>query len=163
MVSLTAFDRLRQALDPSESVQGPSLIQMAAAEPSFLERNSAYALPLKGDGYQTKLAPGEEREFLEWVKQNKVPFDPSPEADYDMRGFWKGAKNGDPRASMGPNPNDNQMHYDDYWKTPYHESFSNESQWATPDAPAWNDLDQLIDKNGNVVFDERAKAKARKK
>lgn len=163
MVSLTAFDRLRQALDPSESPQGPGLVQMVAAEPSFLERNSAYALPPKSDGYQTKLAPGEEREFLDWVKQNKVPFDPSPEADYDMRGFWKGAKSGDPRASTSPNPNDNQMHYDDYWKTPYHESFSNESQWATPDAPEWNDLDQLIDKNGNVVFDERAKAKARKK
>ncbi len=64
---------------------------------------------------------------------------------------------GDPRAVSSINPNDNMMHYPDYWKTPFHESFSHESQWATPGAPIWNELDQLVTPDGKVVFDERAK------
>ena len=123
----------------------------------FYARNSAYAK--KADSYQTKLSPKEESEFKGWVKANKVPFDPSSKADYDMRGFWKGLKNGDSRAQTGINPNDKKLHFSDYYKTPYHESFSAESQWATPDAPVWNEKDQLVLPDGSVVFDERAKNK----
>jgi len=109
--------------------------------------------------YQTVLPPEQEAQFLDWVKQNKIPFDPNQTApqDYDMRGFWKGVKSADPRAMEGYNLNDNSIHYPDYWKTPYHKSFSNESQWATRDAPKWNTMDQLIDRTGKVVYDERAR------
>lgn len=119
-------------------------------------RNRAYAKPAPSGGYLTRLSPAQEAQFQAWVKQNNVPFDPSPQADYDMRGFFKALKAGDPRASTGVNQNDGKLHFGDYWKTPYHKSFSNESQWATAEAPRWNERDQLVLPSGSVVFDERA-------
>jgi len=111
--------------------------------------------------YQTRLTPQEETQFQGWVKKNKVPFDPSPQADYDMRGFWKGLTTGDPRAKTGISPYDGRMHFTDTWKTPYHKTFSNESIYAPPDAPHWEG-DRLIDKNGNVVADETPQQPIRK-
>lgn len=115
---------------------------------------------LTSNPYQTPLVPQDEQAFQKWVVDNKVPFDDSPKSDYDMRGYWKAQKDGDPEAAQSLNNNDGRMHFPDTYKTPYHESFSNESKYATPDAPHWNNKDQLIDKGGNVVFDERAKASA---
>lgn len=125
-------------------------------------RNMAYANPSE-NGYQTALPPQDEMAFREWVNQNKVPFDPSePVQDYDMRGFWQGMQNNDEHARSGMNANDGLIHYSDWWKTPYHGSFSRDSQWATPMAPSWNDRDQLVMPiNGAVVYDER-KANRRK-
>lgn len=123
-----------------------------------LAANKPYIKP-GADGFATPLAPDQEQQFQGWVAQNKVPFDPSQAMqDYDMRGFYQGLMAHDPRAMTAINPNDQQMHYPDYWKTPYHKSFSAESQWANPDtAPKWNDKDQLVLPNGSIVFDERAK------
>lgn len=119
-------------------------------------KNAAYA-NIPRTGFQTKLSVPEQIQFLNWVKQNKVPYDKSAQADYDMPGFWKALQAGDPRAITAINPNDQQMHYPDYWKTPYHQTFSNESQWAVPSqAPAWNQMDQLVAPNGQIVYDERA-------
>jgi hypothetical protein len=108
-------------------------------------------------GYNTQLAPQDEAQFQQWVRQNNVPFDPSTTADYDMRGFWKAQQAGNPNARTGVNANDGLMHFGDYFKTPYHQSFSSESQWALPNAPSWNSLDQLVTPGGQVVFDERAR------
>jgi hypothetical protein len=120
------------------------------------DRNAPYS---KGGGtgdYLTELSTAEEQQFQKWVKENDVPFDPSPKADYDMRGFWKGLQSGDPHATSGINANDNKIHFSDYWKTPYHESFSSESQYAVKgSAPSWNENDQLVMPDGRVVFDER--------
>lgn len=112
-----------------------------------------YAVP--ASSYLTALSPAEEGPFQAWVKANRIPFDPSPQADYDMRGFYKAQMAGDPHAETGMNRNDHKMHFTDYFKTPYHESFSAESKWATPQAPRWNDQDQLVLPNGSVVFDEK--------
>lgn len=113
--------------------------------------------------YQTPLSPEEEARFRYWIQANRVPFNPNNLAsDYDMRGFWKALQAGDPRATTAINPVDQRMHFPDVWKTPYHQSFSNQSQYALPNAPHWNDQDQLIDANGNVVFDERANEAALK-
>lgn len=123
------------------------------------DRNKKWSKP---GNYRTDLGD-QEPAFQKWVQDNKVPFDVKKTGpdDYDMRGFWKGAQTGDPHASTAPNPNDGQIHYDDKWKTPYHKSFSNESQWAQPNAPSWNDKDQLIDpSNGGVVYDEKAPTQA---
>lgn len=106
--------------------------------------------------YVTTLAPEEESLFQQWVKSNNVPFDPSPNADYDMRGFFHGLITNDPNARSGINPNDKALHFSDYWKTPYHESFSAESQFANKEAPNWNEKDQLVTPSGKVLFDERA-------
>lgn len=110
--------------------------------------------------FNTILAPDQESAFRKWVTLNNVPFDPNSSGpqDYDMRGFYKGLLSGDPHATTGMNPNDKQLHFSDWWKTPYHESFSAESQWANPrTAPRWNDRDQLVTPGGRVVFDERAR------
>jgi YD repeat-containing protein len=119
------------------------------------DRNVQWVKP--GAPYNTNLGDREPA-FRQWVKDNKVPFDPDAKGpqDYDMRGFWKALQAGDEKAKSGIDPNDGKLHYPDYWKTPYHETFSNESQWATPDAPKWNDKDQLVDKTGKVIFDDRA-------
>jgi hypothetical protein len=119
--------------------------------------NAQYVRPGRHT-FNTPLEAPEEAAFQAWLAQNKVPFDPAAQVtDYDMRGFYRALQAGDQRAVSAINPNDQQLHYPDYWKTPFHETFSRDSQWATPDAPAWNDQDQLVDARGNVVFDERAR------
>ena len=115
-------------------------------------RNAPYARP---GGYQTPLSPEDELLFQNWVQTNKVPFDASPTADYDMRGFWNALTSMDPRAKTGLDPNDNRMHFTDAFKTPYHESFSRQSQYAAPVAPMWNELDQLVAPGGRIFFDDR--------
>ena len=129
-----------------------------------LQRNGAYARP-SSTNYTTALTPDEEAQFRQWVAEHRVPFDPDEgEQDYDMRGFWKGLVTGDPHARTGVNANDGRLHFNDWWKTPYHESFSRESQYATPMAPSWNERDQLVAPiNGAVVFDERKTARERQK
>lgn len=108
--------------------------------------------------YVTSLAPAEENEFQSWVKNNKIPFDPSANSDYDMRGFWKASKAGDPNASTAVSQFDGRIHFPDTYKTPYHKTFSNESKYATPSAPKWVG-DKLIDSSGRVIADETPKAK----
>lgn len=74
-----------------------------------------------------------------------------------MRGFWTALQQGKPIATTAIDPNDKRIHYPDYWKTPLHQTFSAESQWANPArAPAWNDRDQLVLPNGQVIYDDRA-------
>ena len=124
-------------------------------------RNSAYAQPPGPNGYMTQLHPNDEVRFQDWVKQSKAPFDPSPKADYDLRGFWRALQVGDPVARSAVNANDGKVHLTDHFKTPYHESFSRESQWATSAAPTWNEKDQLVLPNGEIVFDEPAVTRAR--
>lgn len=126
-------------------------------------KRSPYGAPpsVMTQSYLTPLDPLREAAFQSWVGRNNVPFDPSLTADYDMRGFWRALQQRDPLAVQSLNANDGEMHFPDYWKTPYHESFSNESQFALPGAPRWNNLDQLVSPRGAVVFDERQKAMLR--
>lgn len=120
------------------------------------ESNRRFARPNQPTAYQTQLGPAERSAFIDWVHQNHVPYDPSPNADYDMPGFFHGMVTGHPRAQQGMNSNDGQMHYDDYWKTPYHHSFSAESQWAMPGvAPQWINDYQLAEPNGREVYNEK--------
>ncbi len=113
-------------------------------------------------GY-AQLNPLEELAFRQWVAQNNVPFNPDANgSDYDMRGYWRGLQQGNPQAvPTQVNPNDNRQHFTDYYKTPLHQSFSNESQFAGPNAPQWINDSQLAAPNGQVVFDERRKALVR--
>lgn len=119
-----------------------------------LKRNQHYVKSGQHN-YTTDLGLSEP-DFRYWLAQNKVPFDPNAATtDYDMRGFYKALSQGDPLAKSAVNPNDKQMHYPDYWKTPYHQTFSSESQWAGDTAPQWNNKDQLIAPSGMIVKDER--------
>ncbi len=132
------------------------LVRALSGQPqSPLQQNAPYVQPGQHN-YNTPLAPLDEMAFRQWVGQNNVPFDPNAQAsDYDMRGFYQGLQQQNPRATAAVNQNDNMMHYPDYWKTPMHQSFSNESQWATPQAPQWISDSQLAAPNGRILFDEK--------
>lgn len=110
-----------------------------------------------GETYNTQLSPLEEMAYRQWVKDNNVPTNPDATVpqDYDMRGFYQGLQQQNPKAQSAIDPNDSRMHYPDYWKTPIHQTFSNESQWAPANAPQWTDDDKLVQPNGRVVFDDR--------
>lgn len=108
---------------------------------------------LKPGGYTTKLQPADETKFQTWAKEKKVPWQDTPTADYDMRGYWQSMQAGDPNAKQQLSEFDKKPHFPDTWKTPYHKTFSNESKYAPKDAPHW-DGNRLIDKNGKVVADE---------
>ena len=138
----------------------PQLSEISEREAKALqtfERNHAWAKP--GMDYQTKLSPAEEKEFLQWVKKNKIPFDPKdPFSDYDMRGYYRELRAGGKGASYDPS----RMHFTDKYKTPFHESFSRESQYAQPDkAPYWQELpgggNRLVTPQGVTVFSEDAR------
>lgn len=102
--------------------------------------------------YVTPLHPVDELIFQKWVTDNRIPWRDEPKADYDMRGFWLAQQQGDPNAVRSLM----NQHFPDTYKTPYHESFSNESIYAGPDAPHWEGL-KLISPAGKVVFDESKK------
>lgn len=141
----------------------PPTIQNAYGPAAALSQISGQPLPVVqayrwpgANPYQTPLNPGEEQQFQQWVQANKIPFDPSPKSDYDMRGFWKdivtrGGMSGTQMKSDG-------LHYPDTYKTPYHRSASAESIYMPSDAPKWAGSDnsgwKLIDKTGRVVYDE---------
>jgi hypothetical protein len=105
--------------------------------------------------YATALDPKSEQSFEQWAKTNKVPWQDTPTADYDMRGYWQAMQGGDPNAKQSLNRNDQRMHFPDTFKTPYHKSFSGESKYAWQGGPQWNEKDQLLDPSGNVLYDER--------
>lgn len=107
--------------------------------------------------FNTPLNPLDEMAYRQWVQQNNVPTNPDATGpqDYDMRGFYQGLQQQNPKAQSAIDPNDTRLHFPDFWKTPTHETFSNESQWAPATAPAWQPDDKLVAPNGRVVFDDR--------
>jgi hypothetical protein len=136
------------------------------AQAALFQRNQAYL----ADGqhtYNTVLTPEQEQQFRAWLadksdKQDlgRAEFDPNAKTvNYDMRGWWLAASQGDEKAKLVIDPNDKLKHRNDYWKTPYHETFSAESQWAGQNAPKWNDKDQLVAPDGTIIFDDRAQKK----
>lgn len=159
MAGRVLFDASQHA--HSNDPTSPSYYQKRRSPDEIYATNKQF-LKQEQPTYQTELAPAEEAKFQQWVKENNVPYDPSPTADYDMKGFYKGLESGDPHARTGVNANDNKLHFSDYWKTPYHESFSAESQFANEGAPSWNENDQLVTPSGRVLFDEIALNESRK-
>jgi hypothetical protein len=97
----------------------------------------------KAGPYRTVLPIVEEFAFLDWARKNRVPPD---DPTYDTRGFWKNEIVTGRRSQFAG------AHGPDTYKTPAHESFSNESIYATPNAPSWGADGTLRDKLGNVVF-----------
>ena len=132
------------------------LNQMPPAPQQSLADLGSYGPRVLPQDYNTKLPQMDEFQFRQWLQQNHVPFNPDAKStDYDMRGFYQAAQQGQPGISTQINPNDGLLHYPDRFKTPLHQSFSNESQWAGPDAPRWVNDSQLAVPNGRIVFDER--------
>lgn len=103
----------------------------------------------------TELPAIDEFQFRQWLKDNAVPFNPDAQQDYDMRGFYKGVQQQNPHAQSSVNENDGQLHFNDYYKMPWHDTYSSESKGAGPDAPSWNKQDQLVDPSGKIMYDEK--------
>lgn len=110
--------------------------------------------------YQTNLDPIEQLNFANWASKNDVPVDLSSKSDYDMPGFFKNMQSGGDNSQPVINVNDGQLHFTDKFKTPEHETFSNESQYSTPDAPHWEgsslrspkgNLTGMELPNGNII------------
>jgi hypothetical protein len=84
-------------------------------------KNLQYA---KSGPYQTTLEPDQQSQFYQWARGTGAPITP----DYDMPGFWAGGGRAADIASG---------HYPDTFKTPMHDTFSNESKYALPTAASW--------------------------
>lgn len=114
--------------------------------------------------FATTLTPEEEQGFANFAKQTRN----LPDVGYDLKGLYKEANDknlindilqGKNTELAGMNPGTQSFHYTDKYKTPFHESFSRESQYATPEAPQWLENPnqqgfQLVDKQGNILIDE---------
>lgn len=155
------FEKSGNTIIPgSERVDATS--PMALRLLTNIKRNSQWAKP---DWVQslTKLSPEKEMQYRQWIKQSGVP----ETKDYDMRGWYDAYT--DPnhpdhgKTTMSMNASDGLPHYDDHWKTPYHHSFSNESKYATHDAPSWNHAEvasgktnvwRLSHPTAGVIFEE---------
>lgn len=77
------------------------------------------AQPDYSDRFNTQLTPDEERAFQRWAAATGRLNDT---IDYDLRGAWKA----DARAASNG-------HLPDTWKKPNHMTFSEESQYSTPE------------------------------
>jgi hypothetical protein len=133
--------------------------------PNQVMQNMARNLPYtNGYNFTTTLQPQEELKFRSWLDANKNTgplkyYNPNDAySDYDMRGYWKETQG---KIQNNIDPYDKQMHFPDTYKTPYHETFSRESKYATKDAPYWDSQDRLVDKKGNVLFDPKNRKKTR--
>lgn len=71
----------------------------------------------------TQLSPLEQQMFQKWVEANNIQDLDHPDSHYDYRGFWKA----NPNFVHGEG-----QHFVDTFKTPGHPTFSNESEYATP-------------------------------
>lgn len=98
--------------------------------------------------YVTHLSPEDESEFMAWAKKNPqaVEGELGPTPDYDIRGYWKAMKAGDPLAVQSAK----NKHFPDKWKTPYSGVFSKESKYALPNAPHWEG-NKLVTADGRLV------------
>jgi hypothetical protein len=129
---------------------------MAATPQQAFSNNQQYTAMPGQSSYDTKLPQMDEFQFRQWLADKNVTFNADAGGqDYDMRGYWQGLMQQNPHATSGMNANDGRMHFSDYWKTPYHQSFSNESKYAAPNAPQWVNDSQLAAPNGRILFDER--------
>lgn len=110
-----------------------------------------------GNSFNTPLDSLDEAKFRQWLVDNKVPFNPNVVvSDYDMRGYWQAHERGQPMAAdTQMNANDGKPHYTDYYKTPFHQTFSQDSQWSEPNSPFWFNDHQLGTDNGRVLYDEK--------
>lgn len=135
----------RQSVVDSSAASITSMTNSAAAN-SASWRPSGRAGWAKDGPYETELSPEQEGQYQQW--KSKLPTALQYEGDYDLRGAYL--------DNLTPQPGgDGKPHLGDKFKKPNHRSFSRESQYATDQAPSWNDQDQLVTIDGRIAFDER--------
>ena len=134
-----------QKFTPNSAPQLEAATQQIAAQPAPPAAAPAPAVqPAPASApQQTQLTPEQEQQFQQW-KAKYAPNDSGQ--DYDLRGAFK--------AGVVPAANG---HMPDTFKLPNHPTFSNESQYATPNAPHWEG-GKLVGPGGQVVANESAPA-----
>ena len=115
--------------------------------------------------YRTLLGMGDALKFEAFKKANNIPDDPSFDSSYNMPGFFK-ESGGLVQRLLGNSSNTEMMpdglHFTDKFKTPFHPTFSNESQYKFPGmnrewVPTGDGTFRLIDnETGKVIRDEKA-------
>jgi hypothetical protein len=94
--------------------------------------------------YFTPLSKDQENQYQSWLggvsKMVGHELDPD-DLTYDMRGYWKDIVN---TGQWDSSAFTTGAHFPDIYKTPYHPTFSRESRYALPTAPAWLN-DTLMD------------------
>lgn len=85
--------------------------------------------------YDTPLTPAQENAFLRW--QSQLPSNLQATQDYDLHGAYLGA------AAQAGNG-----HLPDTWKKPNHMTFSDESQYSTPEHQGG----QWVGRDGKWIF-----------
>ncbi len=154
VAQVLALIRAKTGQAPVDAIPTPAQGMVQPAQSTPVAQTPANLSPYAKPGpYLTQLPTAQEQQFQGWVQQNKIPFDPSANSDYDMRGYYKDNVAGAGGAGTKVSAFDGLPHFPDTYKTPYHRSFSNESRYATADAPHWEG-DRLIDKSGRVIADE---------
>lgn len=89
-----------------------------------------YKKAINPDEYNTKLSTEEEKQFEKWfvdAKRNGTVHPMDNGTDYDFRGYWKNEVQNNTSDAKGSANN----HFTDKYKKPNHETFSNESMYAT--------------------------------
>ena len=137
-MAATDKGKMLAALLAPQRSQSPLVNALAYAAPpeNALHRRprmeEILALPPQ-QAYNTQLSPQEELAYRQWMQaightpERGYAVDQNYNGQgYDYRGFFK--KN-------GPVPIGEGQHFTDEFKTPYHETFSNESQYAQPGTP----------------------------
>ena len=126
----SAGQQTKQGLAPIQSVL-QSVMQPSPQQADIYSKNSQFLQPGSA-GFNTTLPPLVENQFRGWAGQNNIPIG-NGTSEYDMRGLYQGLMNGHPKA-QGFDPSSGMFPH--FWTTPYSGSFSNQSQWAQPHAPA---------------------------
>ncbi len=141
MRRMMASKQLAQAGGVGQAQPQP---QAPSTDPTYLQQQVAMnPNNVQPAQFETPLTPQEEAQFQIWKAQN-APRDSG--ADYDLRGAFK--------AGLSPAANG---HWPDTYKKPNHPTFSNESIYATPDAPSWrgpNGGNILVSNRGQILYDE---------
>ncbi len=127
------MDQVKQQFAPIKNALA-SISQPNPQQSSMFAQNQQFLQPGAG-GFNTTLPPLMESQFRNWAGQNNIPFNMNGVQDYDMRGLFHGMMNGHPKAA-GFDPSSGSFPH--FWTTPYASSFSSQSQWARPNAPAPN-------------------------
>ena len=139
-------------MDPLRQVLWAILLHQDGGRPLPTGPKTTPAVPYRGP---TPLPPGLYPEFDAWMKSAPNQGDrtygmASSRPEYDWSGYFLAMRAGRPEAP----PPDERGHTTDYFKTPYHPTFSQDSRYAGPNDPFWRGRELVDPRDGRVKFRE---------
>jgi hypothetical protein len=125
MANNTLGDLLSGILGPSNGLSLQTLKNHLYGRTGLLGTGRPQTTPLVPPR-TTQFSGDLENIFHSWADAKDVPLS----NDYDMQGFYLSSLMGDPRANADVNPSDGLIHFEDKFKLPNHEGFSQMSQYS---------------------------------